>query len=69
MASKRICLDGIEICADIKHQCKKLKRSVKSVFLEAKVSYRTYTSWQQGRNPSFPMLKRVYAVLNGEANG
>lgn len=61
-----ICLDGTEIAADIKRQCKRQRRTVKSICLEAKVSYRTYTSWQQGRNPSFPMLKRIYAVLGRE---
>jgi DNA-binding XRE family transcriptional regulator len=35
------------------------------VFREAKVSYRTYVSWQQGENnPSFPLLRKVYDVLN-----
>jgi hypothetical protein len=65
----RICLDGREIAGDIRKQCRRMKRSIKSVCIEAKVSYRTYTSWQQGRNPSFPMLKRIYSVLGGGDNG
>lgn len=57
-------LDGIEYAKDIKQRCKKARRSIKSVCLDAKVSYRTYRSWQQGENnPSFALLKRIYAIL------
>jgi hypothetical protein len=60
-----ICLDGKEIAKNIKEECKRSGRTIKWVFREAKVAYRTYCSWQQGENnPSFATLKRVYAVLN-----
>jgi hypothetical protein len=60
-----ICLDGVEIAKDIKKRSRALKRTVKSVCKEAKISYRTYCSWQQGENnPSFAKLKPIYAVLD-----
>jgi transcriptional regulator with XRE-family HTH domain len=60
-------LDGKRLAGDIKGRCKKIGRTVKSVCLDAKVSYRTYCSWQQGeKNPSFASLKRIYAVLGGK---
>ena len=65
-----ICLDGVEIAKDIKQRSRAIGRSVKSVCREAKTSYRTYCSWQQGENnPSFAKLKPIYAVLDGRADG
>ncbi|OWK42171.1 hypothetical protein [Fimbriiglobus ruber] len=63
-----ICLDGVKIAEDIKKRSRAMGRTVKSVCAEAKTSYRTYRSWQQGENnPSFAKLKPIYAILNGGA--
>lgn len=73
--TESICLDGKKIAKDIKRRCRAIGKTVKQVFAEAKVKYRTYKSWRsEGVNPSFANLKKVYAVLDqyeskGEAQG
>lgn len=65
-----ISLDGVEVAKDIRLRCRKIGRSVKSVCVEAKTSYRAYRSWRAGeRNPSMAKLKPIYAILDGRANG
>ena len=62
---QRMCLDGKEYAADIKQRSHAIGRTVKSICLETKTSYRAYCSWVSGENnPSFAKLKPIYALLD-----
>ncbi len=64
------CIDGVTVARNIRARCRVLRRTVKSVCLEAKVTYRTYCGWRNGENdPNFTYLRRIYAVLERHERG
>jgi len=72
----RICLEGKEICNDIKGRIRKVNKANKVRYgkmynrltivrlcKEIGLSIYTYRSWRTCRNPSLDKLKKIYGAL------